>query len=94
MKPRKDIDPISFFINNQSAIGVASNTAKTKRRKHVDIRHHHLADAIHNNLIQTHNVTTTKNIADALTKPLAHEEIQYLFTNIITPNKSSHQAAS
>ena len=48
------------------------------RTKHIDIRHHFIRQAVKSNEIELKWISTEKQIADLLTKPLARLE----FTNL------------
>lgn len=65
-----DIVPTPMMIDNNSVICIASHTGKTRKRKHIDIKSHHLHHHLNQKSITMHHVPTSENIADLLTKPL------------------------
>ena len=71
-----DVDisrPVTIYEDNQSAIAVSpsmSKNARQKRRKHIDVRHHFVQEAIQNGTIRIEYCSTTQMVADILTKPL------------------------
>lgn len=86
--------PTPLFIDNRAAILVANNTTPTKRRKFIDIRHHHLHGHIERGLIQPQHVPTQDNLADGFTKPLGLQRFTTLSTalNIVTRPQGSSAA--
>jgi hypothetical protein len=57
------------LCDNQSAIKMTLNDGVNhKRSRHIDIRHHYLKDAAHNNEIKIKWIDTKNQIADILTK--------------------------
>jgi hypothetical protein len=65
-----DLTPGSVTIHedNTSAITLATNPVDHARTKHIDIRHHHIRDAISRGQVNLVYVESEHNIADALTK--------------------------
>jgi hypothetical protein len=45
--------------------------------KHIDLRYHHVRDAIETSLISLSYVRTNKQVADALTKVLPHVKLKH-----------------
>lgn len=64
--------PVKLYCDNQSAILNAS-TESVKRLKHVDIRYHFTKDLIKNNKIDIQYISTSKQLADMLTKSLSKD---------------------
>jgi hypothetical protein len=62
--------PLEIRCDNQSAIAVAKNGGFNPRTKHIDIRHHFIHDTLNRGKITLSYVSTSDQIADALTKPL------------------------
>lgn len=78
MLPHQKMAPIQFYLNNKIAIQVAANVAKTKHRKHIDIRHHHFADAVQFEQIQVRHILFQRITADILTKSVAANTLHSL----------------
>ena len=75
--------PTLIYEDNQSAIAVAmSQNTVQKRRKHIDVRHHFIQEAIQNGTICVHYCPTDHMIADILTKPLARGQFETLRTRL------------
>jgi hypothetical protein len=60
-----------LFCDNQAAIAISTNDINHSRTKHIDIRHHYIRDAIKNKQIDLAWISTDKQMADILTKPLS-----------------------
>lgn len=56
--------------DNQVAINVAHNEGKTKKRKHIYIKHHYLPHHINNNSVTFTHIPGTRKPADSLAKSL------------------------
>ncbi|KXJ68658.1 hypothetical protein RP20_CCG002259 [Aedes albopictus] len=63
-------EAIVIHCDNQSAISVAKNGGYQPRTKHIDIRHHFIRDAWEKGDVQVVYISTDKQTADGLTKPL------------------------
>ncbi|XP_062538037.1 uncharacterized protein LOC134206350 [Armigeres subalbatus] len=61
---------IMIHCDNQSAISVAKNGGYQPRTKHIDIRHHFIRDAWEKGEVRIAYISTDKQTADGLTKPL------------------------
>lgn len=65
--------PTRLLVDNKGAIAIATNTARTKKRKFIDLRHHYLREHINlGNIIVAH--VPSSQIADILTKPLGAQK--------------------
>ena len=62
-----------ILCDNTSAINLSKNTVHHSRTKHIDIRHHFLRDYVLRGDALLDFITTDKQIADILTKPLKEE---------------------
>lgn len=62
--------PITFNIDNQFAVMVVKNSSPTRRRKHIQIHHHHIQHYQHTQNIAALHFLTHQNKADILTNPL------------------------
>ncbi|CDF38072.1 unnamed protein product [Chondrus crispus] len=81
--PQKHPTPI--FIDNESTIQIAENSAPTRRRKLIDVRHHHLQHHIQSANIATEHIPTVHNPADLFTEALGPIRFKEL-CQIIQPN--------
>ena len=64
-------------VDNQAGIAVATAHSPTKRGIYIDVRYHHLQDAVKRNAIKLIHTLSAMLQADALKKPL----VQQRFTN-------------
>ena len=81
--------PTPLYLDNSSAIQIAKNTAPTKRRKLIDIRHHHLHHHIARSTVQVQHIPSAQNLADPFTKPIGKTRFsQLLNTILVVPDPS------
>ena len=57
--------------DNQGAIALTKNTRDHGKVKHIDMRHHYIHELLHSGDIEIEQVSSTDNLADLFTKPLA-----------------------
>ena len=62
--------PTTIYVDNQSAIALASTTSFHARSKHIEIRHHFIREALEAGTIQLKYVPTDEQTADIFTKAL------------------------
>ena len=62
--------PTPLLVDNNATILVAQNSAPTKRRKFIDIRHHLIRNHIQRGPVKIQHIPSEDNIADYFTKPL------------------------
>ena len=72
------IESVPMFVDNQSAIKLASNTEFHKRSKHIDVRFHFVCDVISRKEIEIHYVQSKQQLADIFTKPLPAQQFCFL----------------
>lgn len=74
--PENENKPI-LAMDNQSAIKLIKNPENHKRTKHIDIRFHFIREKyVKEKLFDLKFVSTTQQIADILTKPLARDKFE------------------
>ena len=61
--------PTPLYVDNQAAIAIAKNTAPTRKRKFIELRHHFLRAHIRRGSIKIMHVPSRDMLADLLTKP-------------------------
>lgn len=85
MHPHRKSAPTPLHVENFSAILVAINQAKAIRRKHIDIRAHHLGHQQHNNSIHLEHLPSHRNLSDILTKTLDKTAFDRLKRCLVKP---------
>jgi hypothetical protein len=71
---RKEVEPVSLKIDNQSAVQLCKNPVHHERSKHIDVRFHFIRDCVEKGLLSVEPVRTNNQLADILTKPLAKQK--------------------
>jgi hypothetical protein len=61
---------LSMAVDNTATIAVAKEGGKEERRKHIDVKHHIIVEAIDNQTINIRWIPSKENIADIFTKAL------------------------
>jgi intein-encoded DNA endonuclease-like protein len=59
--------------DNKEAITLTKNTKDHGKVKHINIRHHYIRELLKAGTIATEHVSSTDNLADLFTKPLARD---------------------
>ena len=62
--------PAKLFMDNEGAISIAHGVGRTKRSKHIEVKHFYIRELIKNNKLTLHSISTHDNVADAMTKSL------------------------
>jgi hypothetical protein len=70
--------PIPIHCDNTSAISVSKNTVFHSKTKNIPIKYHFLREQVTNQVVKVHYISTTEQIADIFTKPLAKTPFEYL----------------
>ena len=65
-----DLDTLTVFCDNTSAINISKNLVQHSRTKHIDIRHHFIRELVENITLVLEYIETEKQIADIFTKAL------------------------
>jgi len=74
--------PVSIYNDNSGAVLLAQHPHDHKMTKHFDIRANYLREQRADNTILVEKVSTEKNLADILTKPLGSSQHQQLSDHI------------
>lgn len=61
---------VNLFVDNTSAIALMKNPVFHGRSKHIDTKYHFIRECVERGQIKVQRVSTEKQKADALTKPL------------------------
>ena len=72
------IESVPMFVDNQSAIKLASNTEFHKRSKHIDVSFRFVRDVISRKEIEIHYEQSKQQLADIFTKPLPAKQFCFL----------------
>jgi hypothetical protein len=59
--------------DNKGAITLTKNMKDHSKVKHINIRHHYIRELLQAGTITTEHVSSTDNLADLFTKPLARD---------------------
>lgn len=68
--------PIIVNCDSQSAIAMVTKPKLGGRTKHIDVKYHHVKDAVSTGVIELHYIRSEDNIADVLTKPLGKNKMK------------------
>ncbi|CAI5480323.1 unnamed protein product [Closterium sp. Yama58-4] len=67
-------EPTVIFVDNQSAIALATGEQMSQRIKHMDVRYHWTRKAIRDGVVRPEYCPTAQQAADYLTKPLTTKQ--------------------
>ena len=73
-----DLDILTIFCDNTSAINISKNPVQHSRTKHIDIRHHFIRELVENKVLVLEYIETHKQIADIFTKALDSVRFDFL----------------
>ena len=79
----KQTKPTFVYEDNTGAIVLAHTTVIGKRTRHINIRYHCINDWVSSGDLLLQKVTTAKNIADILTKPLEKTLFQRFASKLV-----------
>lgn len=63
--------PITLYCDNEPAIALATNPMSSQRSDHIDRKYHKIREQVDIRLIKIDQVSSSQQLADLLTKPLA-----------------------
>jgi hypothetical protein len=86
--------PTLLYIDNTAAIAVAKEGGKEERRKHIDVKHHCIVEAIDNRVIHVKWIQSSDNIADLFTKPLPNPRYRSLKDIVLGQAVQNHDLKS
>jgi hypothetical protein len=69
---------ITIHCDNTSAISVSKNLVLHSKTKNIPIKYHFLREQVTNRIVQLNYISSTEQIADIFTKPLAATPFGYL----------------
>ena len=64
--------------DNQGAIATAQNPVFHRRTKHIQIRYHHVREAVAEGIVRLMYCPTKEMLADIFTKALARDQFEHL----------------
>jgi hypothetical protein len=73
-------------VDNTAAIAVSKNDVHHARTKHIDLRHHHVREAVEKNMLRLEHVPSVQQLADILTKPLGRVTFERLRDQLLSCN--------
>ena len=70
--------PTLIYEDNKGAVAMSINPVLHQATKHISIRHHFIREKVVNNDVRLEYISTSRMLADALTKPLAYTLLERL----------------
>ena len=64
------------YVDNRSAIAIATRVTSYGRTKHLDFKYQFVKEAIHQGQIELKYIRSEDNVADVFTKPLGPQKFQ------------------
>ena len=65
-----EMERLTIYCDNTSAINISKNPVQHSRTKHIDIRHHFIRELVEQNALTLEYVETANQLADIFTKSL------------------------
>jgi hypothetical protein len=66
------------FSDSQGAVALANNPILQNASKHIEVRYHFIRDCATKEMLNLEKVSTTDNVADAMTKSLSTDRFRSL----------------
>jgi hypothetical protein len=89
----KQNGPTTIYCDNESAITLKKDPFFHARTKHINIQHHFVCERVESRDVIFTHLSTQEMLADALTKPLARLQFQYLIKKLGVLDPSAHLIA-
>ena len=80
-----------LYCDNQAAIWISHDDMHHQRTKHIDIKHHHVRDALNRKQLELLKIATEYNVADILTKSLEQVRFQRLREPLMKASTVQHE---
>ncbi|GJU31286.1 retrovirus-related pol polyprotein from transposon TNT 1-94 [Tanacetum coccineum] len=77
-----EVEYVTIFCDNTSAIAISNNPVLHSRTKHIDIRYHFIRDHVLKGEIELHFIPTQYQLADIFTKPLDEPTFKRLIVKL------------
>ena len=71
------MDATDIYCDNQSCIKLTENPVFHDKSKHIEIKYHYILYMVQKGAINLLYVPIEEQVADVLTKPLAHVKFEY-----------------
>jgi hypothetical protein len=78
----KQTKPTTIFCDNEGTISLTKDLSFHARTKHINIQHHFVWECMESRDVIFLHLPTREMPADALTKPLAQPQFQYLIKKL------------
>jgi transposase InsO family protein len=88
------VEQVVIHQDNQGSMAIANNPISTRRSKHIDIKYHFIREKVEKKEIRLIHTPTKEMIADCLTKPVGHINLQRAIPKLLGPHKNNMPAAS
>ena len=75
--------PLHLFVDNRSAISIASGDAGIRKLRHLELRIHNIHNLVREGIITLTHVPSASQLADIMTKALPPPVHQHLMTALL-----------
>lgn len=90
LSPREELDidcrPVALFVDNTGSLELAKNSRSYDRTKPIRLRHHFIRECVADKSIELSFTPSHLEVADALTKPVPGQVLDY-FCNEVKERK-------
>ena len=69
--------PTVLHEDNSGCVSLSGNWRADQRTKHIDVQYHFVREQVEAKTVQVKRIATTKNVADALTKPVPRIKFEW-----------------
>ena len=77
-----EIDVTDILSDNKSYMKMTENPVLHDKTKHIEVRYHYIQDMVQKGDVKLKYVPIEEQVANVLTKPLAHVKFEYFRANI------------